>query len=135
MFNFGKGYGNLEAISLTLGHIYNYELVEITPQTWKKHYPQLETEEIAEMRLEQKSLRQKDKNEKDKGVKKENKKLIEKLGRRIKSLAKAEARTIAKSYKSSPEDLFKLVNSDGMAESLLLAIYGLDNLAISDIKK
>ena len=118
-FGFGKGVGFLIGVTIGLGH----ELVMVSPQSWKKTYPELITKKIEEIRDEQKQLKKDNKNEKDVGKKKENKKDIEKLGRKIKTLGKDQSRFLAGKLCPKSALKFKLKNSDGLAESLLIALY------------
>ena len=57
-------------------------------------------------------------------AKKLNKKEIDKLGRQFKSLAKTEARMLVSKLFPSISDRFIKKNTDGMAESILIALYG-----------
>ena len=65
---------------------------------------------------------------KDNKVKKENKKVIEKLNREIKAEAKSAARDLAGKMYPDKAEQFKKKNSDGLAESLLIALYGRNHL-------
>jgi len=117
MFGFGKGYGFLLGAIKALG----WELVEVSPQMWKKEFPELITQEIHDIKQQQKDLRKANKTEKDKAIKSGNTKEIERLGRRSKSIAKSLARELAADLAPDLKDMFKLVKSDGLAESLLIA--------------
>jgi len=120
----GVGYGLLQGVAYAFG----FDVKIISPVSWKKHFPELTTKEMEELKLQQKELKEKDKTEKDKAKKKENKKEIEKLGRQVKVIAKDGARILA--AKKNPElaDLFKLKKNDGMAESLLICYFVKENL-------
>jgi len=150
-FNFGKGIGQLEMGIVFAG----FNLISITPQKWKKKYPNLITPEITALKDEQKEIRKKNKElsikeketketnkkSKDTEQKKENKKKIaafkkeqkenksniEKIGRRIKSISKDNARKEASLLNAEISDLFAKKKHDGRAESLLIAKYIKDN--------
>jgi hypothetical protein len=120
-FSFAKGFGNMEGLIVgTFGNL----PVLITPQSWKKYFPELITNEMRGIKAEMKELRLAGKKIKGKEAKKENKKHIDKLGRQFKSLAKTEARMLVSKLYPSISDRFVKKNTDGMAESLLIALYG-----------
>ena len=116
----GKNYGQL----LGAGYALDFDVIEVTPQSWKKHFSELTTDEMKDIKVEMKGLRLDGKKIEDKEVKKENKKQIDKLGRQFKSLAKTEARKLVSSLYPSISDKFVKKNTDGMAESILIALYG-----------
>jgi len=118
----GKNYGLLLGVAYAL----DFEIEEISSQKWKKHFPGLITDGMKSIKLEMKDLRVFGKTLKDKAAEKLNKKKIDKLGRNFKYLAKAEARYLASIKYPEISDRFKLVSSDGLAESLLIALYGRD---------
>ena len=123
-FNFGKSAGSTFGIATALG----FDTVVVSPSTWKKIFPELNDgtedfrQEIKDLKKIQKTITGKTK--KDIEQKKENKKLIEKLGRKVKSIAKTNARMLVSKLYPSLVDNFKQVNEDGVAESLLMALYG-----------
>ena len=117
MFNFGKGYGILLGVVHTLG----FEVHEVMPQTWKKTFPELRTDEIDQAKALQKDLRARNKSVKEKEKKKQNTKEIERLARQVKSLGKDAARDLAGKLYPKLIDRFKLKKSDGLADSLLIA--------------
>ena len=133
MFNFGRGKGILEGVSNALG----MKVVLVSPQSWKKAYICLETEEIVKLREKQKIkkvdlkvIKIENKSIKDKGLKKSNKikikeleKEVEKIGRQIKSLAKDAARSVAAKLVKSMTSSFELKKNDGRAEAVLMAYY------------
>lgn len=123
-FNFGRGYGNIEGLITGLLGI---SVVEITPAKWKKHYPQLVSDEIIEKKNIIKDLNDKSKTLKDKTHKKANKKEIDKFNRQIKNCAKNGARILACKLFPEVSEILKYKNSDGVAESILIAKYGKDN--------
>ena len=126
-FNFGFGCGSLEGLIIGL---FDKKPLLVTPQKWKKEFPELITDEMLIIKAEMKELRLVDKTLKDKKTKKENKKHIDKLGRQFKSLAKTEARKlVSKLYPGLSGRLIKK-NTDGLAESLLLAVYARDNYSM-----
>jgi hypothetical protein len=123
-FTTGKGYGSLLGIATALG----FKVVEIRPQKWKKNYPQLEENGIKELREEIKKIRHLNKTIEDKELKKSNKKHIEKLGRQLKAQAKTNARLLCSDLYPAMADRFVKKNTDGLAESLLLALYGKEKI-------
>jgi len=122
-FKFGKSSGMTIGLAIGL----NFTVVEVSPQKWKKEFPELITASIIKNKTEIKQLRLKSKTLKDKEQKKQNKKSIEKLGRQIKTEAKTAARELVSKKYPKLIDKFKKKNTDGMAESLLIAIYGRKN--------
>ncbi len=121
-FNFGKSSGSTIGVASAL----EFEVVEISSMKWKKHFPQLVTAEISDKKAEIKDLRVLSKTLKDKKQKKLNKKEIDRLYRQVKKLSKIEAVNAASILCPNLLDEFKKRNSDGIAESLLIAIYGKD---------
>lgn len=119
-FNFGRSSG----ATVGMATAFNFKVVEVTSMKWKKHFPELINDEIRDLKQEAKDLRAVAKTLKDKGAKKENKKQLDKLGRQVKSIAKTLARELVSSLHPELADDFKQKNSDGMAESLLIALYG-----------
>ena len=133
-FNFGRGLGVLEGI---LAALTSSEPASISPQSWKKYYPELETSEIAQTREDQKKVSEElrivekqNKTVKDKDIKnsnkiklKELKKDADRLGRQIKSLSKDASRAMALKLAPNFAEDFKLKKNDGRAESLLIANY------------
>ncbi len=120
MFGFGRSSGLTIGLAMGL----DFDVVEVSSMKWKKHFPQLITKEILAKKQEIKDLRVKAKTIKDKQAQKSNKKDIDKLNRQVKTLSKAEARNLVSSLYPKIKDEFKQVNSDGMAESILIALYG-----------
>jgi hypothetical protein len=119
-FNFGQGYGIWRMAAVAHG----FRLVEISPQTWKKDYPELtSTKDILALKTQLKGLRSAKKKSKDAADKKGNKKEAEAINREIKTIAKNAARTLAAKLYPQLADSFKLKKSDGLAESLLIARY------------
>ena len=146
-FNFGRGIGQLEGI-VTFA---KFNLTPVTPQKWKKGFPNLVTPDILAFKAEQKEIRlkskelalkEKDTKETNKKVKdlnqksqnkkiiaalkkeqKENKNKIAKLGRSVKSAAKSNARQEAALLCPELSDSFKRKKDDGRAESLLISFY------------
>lgn len=120
MFNFGQGVGFWKGMAIAAG----FEIVEVSPQAWKKHYPNmLEDEVINDLRESIKALRAKKKIVKDKKEKSSINKDISKLNRQIKTHAKDRARSLAAELWPDIEDCFKLKKDDGKAEGILLAKY------------
>jgi hypothetical protein len=122
-FSFGRGYGNLEGIIVGLFDKYP---IEISSQKWKKNFLDLNNVEIKNKKEEIKQLREDGKTIKEKEGKSENKRQIDKLNRQVKAIAKTLARELASSLYPELANDFKKKNSDGMAESLLIALYGRD---------
>lgn len=119
-FGFGKSAGTTLGIATAL----EFKVVEVRPATWKKFFPELESQEIVKLREEQKSFKEAAKTIKGNKEKKENKKIIDKIGRQIKSGAKSGARELVSRLFPQLADDLKQINADGLAESLLIAIYG-----------
>ena len=122
-FSFGMSAGSTVGIAYAL----EFDVVMAGSTKWKKHFPSLVNDEIRDYKDQAKDLRVIAKTLKDKAAKKENKKLIDKLGRQVKTVAKRLARELVISLHPELADDFKQKNSDGMAESLLIALYGRDN--------
>jgi len=117
-FNFGKGIGILEG--LIVG-IFNINPIFVSPIVWKKYFEKdLITDEMIEIKNKIKELKEKD-------DQKLNKKEVEKLGRLFKNRAKSSSRMLA--TKKFPEfsKILEKKGNDGIAESLLIALYGLEN--------
>lgn len=121
-FSFGRSAGSTVGIAKA----FEFKVIEVGSMKWKKHFPKLINDEIRDLKQEAKDLRVVAKTLKDKGAKKENKKQIDKLNRQVKSIAKTLARELVSSLHPELVDDFKKKNSDGMAESLLIALYGRD---------
>lgn len=120
-FNFGKGFGSIMGVIVGL---FAHNPTLVSSQTWKKHFPELVTDKMKEIKSKIKELRVNGRILEDKASKKENKRQVDKLGREFKSLSKTEARNLASVRYPDIADLFKKKNSDGMAESLLIMLYG-----------
>lgn len=118
-FNFGEGFGTLKGIAVALG----YELIIVSPVTWKKAFPKLESKEMTDIRFKIKLLESNNKIEKDNDKKKLNKKEIEKEQRSLKALAKTQARLLAQEMYPDLSKRFDRKLDDGVAESLLIALY------------
>lgn len=121
-FNFGKSSGSTLGIAYGLG----FKVTEVSSIKWKRHFPQLVTEEMLEKKEEIKKLRVLSKTLKDKTAKKLNKKEIDRLYRQVKSAAKTAARELVSKLYPKLADNFQKKNSDGVAESVLIALYGKD---------
>jgi hypothetical protein len=121
-FSFGRSAGSTIGMAYALG----FDVVEVSSTTWKKHFYQLVNSEILNFKQEAKGLREIGKTLKDKEAKKANKKQIDKINRQVKSVAKRLARELVVSLHPELADDFKQKNSDGMAESLLIALFGKD---------
>ena len=76
-------------------------------------------EDAKKLRIEAKTI-------KDKDLKKANKKELDRISRRVKSEAKTASRELASEKYPVLAHLFEKKNSDGLAESLLIAIFGRD---------
>lgn len=143
-FAFGQAVMATRAIAVAFG----FKVVEVRPALWKSHFPQLESSEIVKFREEIKALKNKAKEIvekdkiakqiKDKDIKKQNRKVnkealqlnkkeIEKIARKLKENAKANARQVAAQFYPTLRDRFVQVNSDGLAEAILILRYAQDN--------
>ena len=116
----GKGFGQL----LGVGYALEFKVVEVTPQSWKKGFPELITDEMRDIKADMKDLRLAGKKIKGKEAQKENKKQVDKLGRNFKSLAKTGARELVSRLYPSLSDKLVKKNTDGLAESVLISLYG-----------
>ena len=148
MFNFGFSAGSTLGIAAAMG----FDRYEVRPQLWKKSFPELKTQAFNDLKAEAKNLRDLDKpvkieikrltalqkTIKDKDLKKANKKEIDKLKKtiaqtdatvkkinaRAKTEAKKASRELASKIQPDLAHRFKRVKDDGLAESLLIAIFG-----------
>lgn len=148
MFGFGRSSGATLGIAAGIG----FDRYEVRPQKWKKHFPELSTQLFKDLKEEAKKERAigkptKDKLKelkslrktiKDKDLKKANKEEIDKVKEEIalndKKVVKINAKAKTEAKKASRElaselypklaDRFKRVKDDGLAESLLIAIFG-----------
>lgn len=119
-FNFGWSAGATLGIAAGKG----FDRYEVRPQAWKKHFPELNTQTIQNLKEEAKKLRIEAKTIKDKDLKKANKKELERINRQVKTEAKNASRELASKKYPKLADLFVKKNSDGLAEALLIAIFG-----------
>jgi len=119
----GKNYGQL----LGMAYTFEFKVIEVTPQRWKKHFPELINDCIREKKEEAKKLRNLGKLLKDKEEKKQNKKQVDKINRQVKVEAKKNARELASKLYPTLKDMFIKTNTDGLAESLLIGIFGKEN--------
>lgn len=141
----GEGIGSLKGIGFALG----FDVKIVSPQTWKKSYPELQSDLFNSMKDKQKEINKKTrelnkqiKNMKDKDKKKKIKDEIsnlkkesQKLGRDIKYEAKSQARVLASIKFPNLADRFSRVKDDGPAESLLIALYSKNNLNNKDLEE
>lgn len=127
-FNFGYGWGFLQGTARTLG----FDINIVTPQKWKKVFPELETKEISLIRDEIHFLKEEVKNLKAKKMPankiKEKKKEITRKDGKLKRLAKTAARELMQKKYPKHKDKFKLVKDDGKAESGLIGLYAKNEL-------
>jgi uncharacterized protein (DUF433 family) len=119
-FNFGFSAGSTLGVAAGKG----FDRYEVRPQAWKKHFPELNTQVIQHLKEEAKKLRVEAKTIKDKDLKKANKKELDSISRRVKTEAKDASRGLASEKYPKLAHLFLKKNSDGLAESLLIAIFG-----------
>ena len=148
MFGFGFSAGSTLGIAAGVG----FDRYEVRPQKWKKNFPKLVTQTFLDFKelakLERalgkpakdkltklKSLR---KTLKDKALKKANKEEIDiikeniavtdkevaKINAKAKGEAKRASRVLASELYPKLAHRFKRVKDDGLAESLLIAIFG-----------
>lgn len=148
MFNFGFSAGSTLGIASAMG----FDRYEARPQLWKKSFPELKTQAFNDLKAEAKKLRDLDKpvkaelkrlkelrkTIKDKDLKKTNKKEIdrlkkevalvdaevEKINAKAKTEAKKASRAVASQLQPDLAHRFKRVKDDGLAESMLIAIFG-----------
>ncbi len=122
-FMFGKSSGLTIGAAVAL----KFEVVEVSPATWKREFTSLVTSDIITLKQSIKELKEIGKTLKDKQAKKENKKNVDKLSRQVKKLSKDMARNIISCKYPQLSHLLQKKNSDGVAESLLIALYGREN--------
>ena len=103
MFNFGRGKGIWEGIA----HAFGFHVFMISPQRWKKHFD-----------LIHKHIKPLHKPKTE-----EEKKAAEKERRLIKVAAKVKSRELASKLYPELASSFVKVNSDGLAEAVLIAHY------------
>lgn len=127
-FNFGYGWGYLQGVAWTLG----YDVAIVTPQKWKKSFPDLETDAMSLIRDEIHVLKEDLKDLQAKKMPKakiqEKKKEISQKDSKLKSLAKSAARELTSKKYPDQKDEFKRVKDDGKAESVLIGLYGKNEL-------
>jgi len=95
----------------------------VTPQRWKKEFPELTTSVMVAKKAEAKELRAYGKTLKEKAPKEQNKKDVDKLNRQVKAEAKTAARELVSGKYPKLSDMLKKKNADGVAESLLIALF------------
>jgi hypothetical protein len=115
----GEGYGQLQGIAKGM----RFRLEIVSPQTWKKSFSKLDSEDIRKKRDELKEMKEQYKNIKDNKLKKENKKEIGRIEKEIKNLAKTQARLIVADLYPELADKVSKKCEDGVAESVLIALY------------
>lgn len=120
MFNFGWSAGATLGIAAALG----FQRYEVRPAEWKKNFPELTIPLIVQLKEDVKKLRLEAKTLKDKEEKKANKKEIDRINRQVKTEAKNASRHIASIKYPKLAHLFKNKNTDGLAEALLIALFG-----------
>jgi len=106
-FNFGRGKGIWEG----LAHGMDFNVIYVSPQTWKKDFSLIHTF-TKEEKLANKEL---------------PKNIFAKLKRDIKKEYKEKARKLAAEMYPRIKDEFKKVNSDGKAEAALIANWAKNN--------
>jgi hypothetical protein len=123
-FSFGRSVGSMEGIAAAFG----YHLTDVRPAKWKSHFPQLQTEDIKKYKDDLKQLRLDYKTIEEDGLKKANKKEVKRINNLIKTEAKSAARQLVSTFYPELADKFVKKNSDGVAESLLIAIWAKENI-------
>lgn len=121
-FNFGFSAGSTLGLAAGKG----FDRYEVRPQVWKKHFPELNTQTIIDLKERAKIVRAENKTIKDKDLKKANKKELDRISRQVKTEAKDASRQLASEKYPELAHLFEKKNSDGLAESVLIAIFGRD---------
>ena len=117
-FGFGASWGTIKGIC----RAFEFDLQIISPVSWKNSFDELETEEMTKLRMEMRDKKEELKSIDKKEIK-EKKKEIDKINRSIKSRAKSAARELAAKKVPKLSNEFLQVNSDGKAESLLIALF------------
>jgi len=127
-FTSGTNFGLLLGIGYGLG----FDVKIIQPQTWKKYFPEIISQEAEILRAQKKKILDGAKNIKDynekKKYKEDNEKEINKLTRLIKADAKKQARLICQNLYPKLKQEFMKVKDDGVADATLIGIYMLKNL-------
>ena len=127
-FNFGYGWGYIQGVAWTMG----FEVAIVTPQKWKKYFPELESNEVSKMRDDINFLKDDVKtmeaNKMPKDKIKEKKKEISQKDSKLKRLAKTAAREVVSEKYPKQKDEFKRVKDDGKAEATLIGLYGKNEL-------
>lgn len=143
------GFGRSSGFTIGMAKALEFDVVEISSQKWKKYFPKLITDGIISRKEEIKKIRTLTKVEidklqilsktlKDKQLKRKNKKQIknlendskkqtDRLNRQVKAESKRNARSLVSSLYPALADKLQKVDTDGMAESLLIALYGKEN--------
>lgn len=116
----GKGWGQLIGITTALG----FNVIDVSSQKWKKYFSKLNTDSIISKKEAMSELRKKGKTLKDKTDKKLNNKEIEKMSRQIKAEGKRASIDLVKEKYPDIDLIVKRTESDGIAESVLIAQYG-----------
>ena len=150
-FGFGKSTG----LTLGMASMGQFDILEIFPRSWKKHYPEFYEDEdililkgenkeisvlVKEINIKIKTLKDKIKTIKDKDDKKRSNKEIndyknivkdkektkEKNNRKIKARQKSLSRKIATKKLPVLKNKFELVQDDGKSDALLIALFVID---------
>jgi len=118
-FTNGTGYGSL----LGIAHGLKFDVIIVSPVTWKKYFPELITKNSENLKNKQKTIRLKIKNIKDNDLEKQYKKEIEKIGRQVKAEAKSQSRVIAQKLYPKLNNEFLKVSDDGKSDAVLIGVY------------
>lgn len=128
-FTTGQGYGSLLGIAYAL----KFDVTIVSPVTWKKYFPQLQTKNSEKNKKEQKELREKVKNIKDNDLKKSYEREIDKLGREIKKEGKNQGRAIAQKLYPKLKKEFVKVSDDGKSDAIMLGVFMKNQIEIGAI--
>lgn len=121
------GFGKSSGLTLGMASALGFKIVEVHPQKWKKYFSELTNPVIGVLKEEAKKKKEEGKLLKDKALKKLNKKEIDRLNRRIKAEMKASSISLVKEKFPEMESILKYKNTDGVAESILIALFGQEN--------
>jgi len=127
-FTSGTNFGLL----LGIGYGFGFNVKIIHPQSWKKHFPEIISQEAEILKAQKKKILDETKNIKDieqkKEYTKENKKELNRLTRLIKADAKTQARLICQNMYPKLKQEFIRVKDDGVADATLIGVYMIENL-------
>ena len=120
--------------------MFSKEAIIVSPQSWKKHFPDLESADIIALRAEKKKIKEEHKawkenwgkkSKKNKEYKEKDKEFkgkIRKIDYLITKEAKKVSREVATKLLPSLSDSFKKVGDHGKSDACLIALFAKDNI-------